>query len=219
NLRATLWEQWHAATGLRAVNGLGTTEMLTHFVSESMRVDCAGSMGRAVPGYTVELLDDAGLPAPRGERGRLAVIGPTGCRYIGDPERQRMAVQHGWNLTGDICDRDEDGRFWYVDRADDMIVSAGYNISPQEVERVVAEHPGVAACAVVGVPHETRGHAVRACVVLRDPHDATDAKAAEIQQYVKSVIAPYKYPREVRFIDELPRTATGKVQRYRLRGD
>ncbi len=219
NLRATLWEQWHAATGLRAVNGLGTTEMLTHFVSESMRVDCAGSMGRAVPGYTVELLDDAGLPVSRGERGRLAVIGPTGCRYIGDPERQRMAVQHGWNLTGDICDRDEDGRFWYVDRADDMIVSAGYNISPQEVERVVAEHPGVAACAVVGVPHETRGHAVRACVVLRDPHDATDAKAAEIQQYVKSVIAPYKYPREVRFIDELPRTATGKVQRYRLRGD
>ncbi|GMV02413.1 MAG: AMP-binding protein [Burkholderiaceae bacterium] len=217
NLRATLWEQWHAATGLRAVNGLGTTEMLTHFVSESMKVDCVGSMGRTVPGYTVELLDDTGVPVRRGERGRLAVIGPTGCRYIGDPERQRMAVQHGWNLTGDICDRDEDGCFWYVDRADDMIVSAGYNISPQEVERVVAEHPGVAACAVVGVPHETRGNVVRACVVLRDPRDATDATAGEIQQYVKSVLAPYKYPREVKFVDELPRTATGKVQRYRLR--
>lgn len=217
NLRAALWEQWHAATGLRAVNGLGTTEMLTHFVSESMAVDRVGSMGRAVPGYTVELLDSEGVPLPPGERGRLAVIGPTGCRYIGDPERQRIAVQGGWNVTGDVCERDEDGRLWYVDRADDMIVSAGYNISPQEVERVVGEHPKVVACAVVGVPNEARGNIVRACVVLRDPDDATDVTAGEIQQFVKSVLAPYKYPREVKFVDELPRTATGKVQRYLLR--
>ncbi|TAK85041.1 MAG: 2-aminobenzoate-CoA ligase [Betaproteobacteria bacterium] len=217
NLRTGLWEQWRAATGLRAVNGLGTTEMLTHFVSESMKVACIGSMGHAVPGYTVEILDSAGNPLPPGGRGRLAVIGPTGCRYIGDPERQGRAVQNGWNLTGDVCERDKEGCFWYVDRADDMIVSAGYNISPQEVERAVAEHPKVHACAVVGVPSDKRGNIVRACVVLRDARDASDATAAEIQQYVKSVLAPYKYPREVKFVEELPRTATGKIQRYRLR--
>ncbi|MDA8109500.1 MAG: AMP-binding protein [Betaproteobacteria bacterium] len=217
NLRTDLWERWRAATGTRVVNGLGTTEMLTHFVSESMRVECVGSMGHAVPGYTVEILDSESKPLPAGGRGRLAVIGPTGCRYIGDPERQGRAVQLGWNLTGDICERDKEGCFWYVDRADDMIVSAGYNISPQEVERVVAEHPKVHACAVVGVPSEARGNIVRACVVLRDPRDAAETTAAEIQQYVKSVLAPYKYPREVKFVDELPRTATGKIQRYRLR--
>jgi 2-aminobenzoate-CoA ligase len=217
NMRTGLWDRWRAATGLRTVNGLGTTEMLTHFVSESMKVACVGSMGHAVPGYRVEILDGEGQPLPPGGRGRLAVIGPTGCRYIGDPERQARAVQHGWNLTGDVCDRDKEGCFWYVDRADDMIVSAGYNISPQEVERAVAEHPKVHACAVVGVPHEARGNIVRACVVLRDPQEASDATVREIQQHVKAVLAPYKYPREVKFIDELPRTATGKIQRYRLR--
>jgi 2-aminobenzoate-CoA ligase len=217
NLRAGLWEQWRAATGVRIVNGLGTTEMLTHFVSESMAVACVGSMGHAVPGYRVEILDDAGQPLPPGGRGRLAVVGPTGCRYIGETERQRRAVQYGWNLTGDVCERDKEGCFWYVDRADDMIVSAGYNISPQEVERIVAEHPKVQSCAVVGVPHEARGNIVRACVVLRDPREAGEATALEIQQHVKSVLAPYKYPREVKFLQELPRTATGKIQRYRLR--
>jgi len=217
NLRTDLWEQWRAATGTRVVNGLGTTEMLGHFVSESMQVACVGSMGRAVPGYTVEILDDEGRPLPPGERGRLAVIGPTGCRYIGDPARQALAVQHGWNLTGDICERDAEGCFWYVDRADDMIVSAGYNISPQEVERAVLEHPKVYTCAVIGVPSETRGNIVRACVVLHDPRQASEATAAEIQSHVKSMLAPYKYPREVKFVDELPRTATGKIQRYRLR--
>jgi 2-aminobenzoate-CoA ligase len=217
NLRTALWEQWRAATGQRVVNGLGTTEMLTHFVSESMKVACVGSMGHAVPGYTVEILDDAGQPLPAGGRGRLAVFGPTGCRYIGDAERQSRAVQGGWNLTGDVCERDPEGCFWYVDRSDDMIISAGYNISPQEVERVLAEHPKVHSCAVVGVPNEARGNIVRACVVLHDPREAVEATALEIQQYVKSVLAPYKYPREVRFLDELPRTATGKIQRYRLR--
>jgi 2-aminobenzoate-CoA ligase len=217
NLRVPLWEQWRAATGVRIVNGLGTTEMLTHFVSETLKVACVGSMGHAVPGYNVQILDGEGRPLPPGGRGRLAVIGPTGCRYIGDPERQGLAVQNGWNLTGDVCERDKEGCFWYVDRADDMIVSAGYNISPQEVERTVAEHRKVLACAVVGVPHESRGNIVRACVVLRDPRDASDATVREIQQHVKAVLAPYKYPREVKFIDELPRTATGKIQRYRLR--
>lgn len=216
-MRSALWEQWRAATGVRTVNGLGTTEMLTHFVSESLRVECVGSMGYAAPGYRVEVLDDGGEPLPASGRGRLAVIGPTGCRYIGDPERQARAVQGGWNLSGDVCERDQDGRFWYVGRADDMIVSAGYNISPQEVEQAVAQHPKVDACAVVGVPSEARGNIVRACVVLRDARDASDATVAEIQQYVKSVLAPYKYPREVKFVDQLPRTATGKLQRYRLR--
>ena len=217
NLRTPLWHQWRDATGVRIVNGLGTTEMLTHFVSESMAVACVGSMGHAVPGYRVAVLDDDGQPLPRGGRGRLAVQGPTGCRYIGDPQRQGAYVAHGWNLTGDICERDAEGCFWYVDRADDMIVSAGYNISPQEVERAVAEHPKVAACAVVGVPNEVRGNVVRACVVLREPRAATPQTAREIQDFVKAALAPYKYPREVRFVDELPRTATGKIQRFRLR--
>jgi 2-aminobenzoate-CoA ligase len=219
NLRARQWEQWRDATGLRIVNGLGTTEMLTHFVSECMPVACVGSMGHAVPGYRVAILDDAGEPLPAGGRGRLAVKGPTGCRYVGDVERQRGYVHQGWNLTGDVCERDAEGCFWYVDRADDMIVSAGYNISPQEVERAVAEHPAVAACAVVGVPSEARGNVVRACVVLRDPRAATPGTAREIQDFVKATLAPYKYPREVRFLDELPRTATGKIQRFRLKGE
>jgi 2-aminobenzoate-CoA ligase len=217
NLRTRLWEQWRDATGVRIVNGLGTTEMLTHFVSESMAVACVGSMGHAVPGYRVAILDDDGQPLPPGGRGRLAVKGPTGCRYIGDPQRQRAYVDHGWNLTGDVAERDAEGCFWYVDRADDMIVSAGYNISPQEVERAMAEHPKVAACAVVGVPNEARGNIVRACVVLREPQAATPATARELQDFVKATLAPYKYPREVRFVDELPRTATGKIQRFRLR--
>jgi 2-aminobenzoate-CoA ligase len=217
HLRPRLWEEWRDATGIRVVNGLGTTEMLSHFVSEGMEGACAGSMGNAVPGYRVDILDDDGAPLGPGGRGRLAVTGPTGCRYIGDPQRQQDYVRNGWNLTGDVCERDAEGCFRYVDRADDMIVSAGYNISPQEVERAITEHPLVAACAVVGVPHEARGNVVRACVVLRDPHAATEATARGIQDFVKATLAPYKYPREVRFLDELPRTGTGKIQRFRLR--
>lgn len=217
NLRTQLWSDWRAATGRGIVNGLGTTEMLTHFVSESMQVASGGSMGRAVPGYTVRLIDDEGRPVACGERGRLAVIGPTGCRYIGDPARQQVAVQGGWNVTGDLCEQDPEGRLRYVDRADDMIVSSGYNISPQEIERVLCEHPKVVACAVVGVPDAARGNIVRACVVLRDPVEAGDATARELQEHVKAVLAPYKYPRDVRFLDTLPMTATGKIQRYRLR--
>jgi len=217
NLRERLFHDWREATGQRIVNGLGTTEMLTHFVSESMQVARGGSMGHAVPGYTVQVIDDEGRPVPKGERGRLAVIGPTGCRYIGDPDRQGLAVQNGWNVTGDLCEQDAEGCLRYVDRADDMIVSAGYNISAQEVERVVCDHPKVQACAVVGVPDPARGNVVRACVVLRDPADRSDATAREVQDYVKAVLAPYKYPRDVRFLDELPKTATGKIQRFLLR--
>lgn len=217
HMRPQLWEDWRQATGIRIVNGLGASELLTHFVSEYESVERPGSLGLPAPGYTVVVLDDEGLPLPPGNRGRLAVRGPTGCRYIGDPDRQRIAVQNGWNVTGDVCEQDGDGWFWYVDRGDDMIVSSGYNISPQEVERCVAEHPKVVECAVVGVDDPQRGRIVRACVVLDDRSLPSDALAREIQDFVKARIAPYKYPRDVKFFDELPKTATGKVQRYRLR--
>ena len=217
HLRLKLWEDWRDATGLRLVNALGSTEMVSHFVSESEAVAKVGSTGLAVPGFTACILDDQGNPLPPRERGRLAVRGPTGCRYLGDIDRQKIGVQFGWTMSGDLFEQDEDGYFWYVDRSDDMIVSSGYNISAQEVERVVLDHPKVLECAVIGVPDEARGKLVRACVVLRDPRDDSPATAREIQDYVKATIAPYKYPREVKFLDELPKTLTGKIQRYRLR--
>lgn len=217
HLRLKLWEDWRDKTGIRIVNGLGASELLTHVISEFETVERVGSMGLAVPGYTAVVMDDEGNPLPPGNRGRLAVRGPTGCRYIDDVDRQKIAVQNGWNMTGDVAEQDGDGWFWYVDRADDMIISSGYNISPLEVERCVLEHPKVAECAVVGVPHESRGNVVRACVVLTAGAVGDEALARELQEFVKSRIAPYKYPREVRFLDELPKTATGKIQRYRLR--
>ena len=217
HLRGALWQAWREATGVGIVNGLGMTELLSHCLSESEPVEHPGSTGRAVPGYTVCLLDDDGVPLPRGRRGRLAVRGPTGCRYLDDPERQAAFVRNGWNVTGDIMEQDEAGRFWYVDRSDDIIVSAGYNISAQEVERALSEHPDVAECAVVGVPDPVRGAILRACVVLREPRDNEAETADELGAFVRSLIATYKCPREFRFIEALPRTATGKVQRFRLR--
>lgn len=217
NLRQKLFDDWHEATGLKIVNGLGTTEMLTHFLSELPEVSRVGSTGLAVPGYTACVLDEAYRPLPPGNRGRLGVYGPTGCRYLADPERQQVAVRNGWNVTGDLVEQDADGWFWYVDRSDDMIVSSGYNISAQEVERIVAEHPKVAECAVVGVADPVRGKIVRACIVLRDENCSGDATAREIQDFVKATVAPYKYPREIRFLTELPKTQTGKIQRYLLR--
>jgi 2-aminobenzoate-CoA ligase len=217
HLRQKLFDDWYAATELPISNGIGMTEMLSHFISETMSVERVGSTGRPCPGYTACILDDEFKPVPRGNKGRLAVYGPTGCRYIGDPDRQQNMVRNGWNVTGDIMEQDADGWFWYVDRSDDMIISAGYNISAQEVERVVIDHPSVAECAVVGVPDPTRGRIVRACVVLRDPATASDSMAKEIQDFVKMTIAPYKYPREIKFLDALPKTLTGKIQRYQLR--
>ncbi len=193
------------------------TEMLTHFISETLEVECPGSMGRPIPGYSACVFDDDDNPLPFGNRGRLAVRGPTGGRYLDDIDRQRGFVRKGWNVTGDIVEQDADGRFWYAERADDMIVSAGYNISAQEVETVILDHPKVAECAVVSVPDATRGHIVRACVVLRDLSQDSDETAREIQDFVKATIAPYKYPRDIKFLEHLPRTPTGKVQRFRLR--
>lgn len=219
NLQIPLWERWHEQTGIRLINGFGTTEMICTFLSESMSVDRIGSAGRAVPGYTAELIDNEGRLMPPNSRGTLAVRGPTGCRYLDDLDQQKSFVQYGWNVTSDVFEKDRDGYFWFVDRADDMIISSGYNISPQEVERALSEHPLIRECAVVGVGDSARGKLVRACVVLNEPGRATQETVTALQEFVKNRIAPYKYPRDIRFYDELPKTYTGKIQRQRLRID
>ncbi len=175
-----------------------------------------GATGKEVPGYRAAVLDEEGNPVPPGTPGRLAVKGPTGCRYLADP-RQAEYVQKGWNLTGDTYVRDEDGYFHYLARRDDMIVSSGYNIAGPEVEEALAGHPAVSECCVVGAPDPQRGQLVTAYVVLRAGVAATPELVAELQEFAKQQIAPYKYPRAVEFIESLPRTSTGKIQRYVLR--
>lgn len=219
SLQTQLWKRWYERTGIRIVNGIGATEMLSHFSAESMAVDRIGSTGMAVPGYTIKLIDKDGQPLPKNSQGWIAIRGPTGCRYLGDVERQKNFVRNGWNVTGDVFVLDEEGYFWFVDRDDDMIVSSGYNISPQEVERVLVEHPLVNDCAIIGVKDSARGKLVRACVVLHDPSLASADTVRDIQEFVKHRIAPYKYPRDVRFYDVLPRTHTGKLQRTLLRDE
>jgi 2-aminobenzoate-CoA ligase len=201
---------------VKIIDGIGSTEMLHIFISSADDEIRPGSTGRVVPGYEAAILDDEGKPAGDGEPGRLAVRGPTGCRYLAD-DRQRSYVQDGWNLTGDTYTRDTDGYFWYQARSDDMIISAGYNIAGPEIEEVLLGHPDVAECGVVGVPDEARGQIVKAYVVLRDGAIGDEAKASELQDYVKRLIAPYKHPRAVQFLAALPRTSTGKLQRFRLR--
>ena len=216
HLPQAVWEEFHAKTGVKLIDGIGSTEMLHVFVSAADDDIRPGSTGKAVPGYRAEVLDDDGKPAPDGTPGALAVQGPTGCRYLADP-RQAKYVRDGWNLTGDTYVRDADGYVWYQARSDDMIVSSGYNIGAPEVERALEQHPDVVECAVVAKPDEQRGAIVHAVIVLRDgvPRDA--AKITELQDFTKTQIAPYKYPRSIEFADALPRTASGKVQRYRLR--
>ncbi|HEX8692269.1 MAG TPA: benzoate-CoA ligase family protein [Longimicrobium sp.] len=216
-LPAATFEAWREATGLRIVDGIGSTEMLHIFISAAGDQIRPGSTGKPVPGYTATLLDEGGSPVAPGELGRLAVKGPTGCRYLADPERQRAYVQNGWNITGDTYRMDEDGYFWYQARNDDMIISAGYNIAGPEVENALLEHPGVAECAVVGTPDEERGQVVTAFVVLREGWAPGEETAKELQDFTKRQIAPYKYPRRVEFVASLPRTQTGKLQRFRLR--
>ena len=211
------FEAWRQATGIRIIDGIGATEMLHIFISAAGDDIRPGATGRVVPGYEARVVDQDGNPLPPGTIGRLAVRGPTGCRYLDDEERQRAYVQRGWNITGDTYVMDEDGYFWYQARTDDMIISGGYNISGPEVEGVLLEHPGVSECGVVGVPDAERGQVVKAFVVLRPGTDASDATAKALQEWAKSQIAPYKYPRRIAFVDALPRTATGKLQRYRLR--
>jgi 2-aminobenzoate-CoA ligase len=185
--------------------------MLHIFISAAGEDIRPGSTGRAVPGYAATIVGPDGSELPAGEAGRLAVRGPTGCRYLDDP-RQAAYVQNGWNLTGDTFLRDDEGYFWYQARSDDMIISSGYNIAAPEVEEALLKHPSVAECAVVGVPDEARGMIVKAYVV-----SAGSVTATELQDFVKAEIAPYKYPRAVEFVTELPKTATGKLQRFRLR--
>ena len=218
-LPRSVWEGFHAATGLKIIDGIGSTEMLHIFLAAADEDIRPGSTGRPVPGYQVAVLDDDGRPVPDGVVGRLAVKGPTGCRYLGD-DRQRTYVQDGWNVTGDAYLRDADGYYWYQSRVDDMIVSAGYNIAGPEVEDALLAHPDVVECAVVGAPDPDRGMVVQAHVVLRGGTPAgraADRRAAELKGFVKEQIAPYKYPRSVIFVDRLPRTASGKLQRFRLR--
>ena len=217
HLPVATFEKWRAATGLRIVDGIGSTEMLHIFISAAGNDIHPGATGRVVPGYRARIIDGDGNDVPPGTIGHLAVQGPTGCRYLDDVERQRVYVKNGWNLPGDSYRMDEDGYFWYQARTDDLIVSSGYKISGPEVENALLDHPSVQECGVVGIPDEERGSIVKAFVVLRPGIPATEATMKELQEFVKSQIAPYKYPRSIEFVSALPRTETGKLQRYRLR--
>jgi 2-aminobenzoate-CoA ligase len=207
---------WKQASGIEIIDGIGSTELLHIFISHDEAHAKPGATGTPVPGYVACVLDDAGQPLPPGQVGRLAVKGPTGCRYLAD-ERQRQYVRNGWNLTGDAYLVDSDGSFVYQARTDDMIISGGYNIAGPEVESALLLHPKVAECGVVGVPDDERGQIVKAFVVLRTGHVPSAELTRELQDFVKQTIAPYKYPRAIVFRDVLPRTETGKLQRFRLR--
>ncbi|MCH9012698.1 MAG: AMP-binding protein [Proteobacteria bacterium] len=210
------FEAWRDATGIEIINGIGTTEMLHIFISAAGADIRPGATGKPIPGYEAMVVDEAMNPLPPGEVGRLAVRGPTGCRYLAD-ERQTSYVVDGWNLTGDAYKTDADGYFWFQARTDDMIVSAGYNISGPEVEEALMAHDLVRDCAVVAAPDEERGSIVKAFVILGPGNPGTPALVEALQNFVKQTIAPYKYPRAVVFVDSLPRTETGKVQRFKLR--
>jgi 2-aminobenzoate-CoA ligase len=213
--RAT-FDAWQAATGLKILDGIGATEMLHIFIGSPEPEIRPGATGRPVPGYEARVIDAAGNEVPPNTIGRLAVRGPTGCRYLAD-KRQRQYVQNGWNVTGDTYLMDDDGYFWYQARSDDMIVSAGYNIAGPEVEAALLAHPAVAECGVVGAPDEERGQIVKAYVVLHPGHAGDTAMTKTLQDYVKATIAPYKYPRAIDYVATLPRTQTGKLQRFELR--
>jgi 2-aminobenzoate-CoA ligase len=210
------WQLVADRLGLELIDGIGATEMLHIFIAAAGAEIRPGATGKPVPGYRAKVVDARGREVPPGTVGRLAVQGPTGCRYLADP-RQRDYVQHGWNLTGDSFVMDDDGYFWFQARADDMIVSAGYNIAGPEVENALLTHPAVAECAVIGQPDAERGQIVKACVVLRVGLVGDEALVKELQSHVKQTIAPYKYPRRIAFLEQLPKTATGKLQRFRLR--
>jgi 2-aminobenzoate-CoA ligase len=215
-LPTATFDAWKDATGIELMDGIGATEMLHIFIAAPQGRIRPGSTGIPVPGYEAVVLDETGDPVPDGTPGRLAVRGPTGCRYLADP-RQRTYVAHGWNITGDTYVRDADGYFWYQARSDDMIVSSGYNIAGPEVESCLLMHPSVAECGVVGQPDADRGMIVKAYIVLKAGTDASPVLAKALQDYVKAEIAPYKYPRAIAFVAALPRTNTGKLQRFALR--
>jgi 2-aminobenzoate-CoA ligase len=216
HLPKSVWDEVYRQTGIRVIDGIGSTEMLHIFIASSGDDIRPGATGRAVPGYRAKIVDAAGAPVPDGVAGLLAVQGPTGCRYL-DDQRQHEYVRDGWNLTGDVFVRDPDGYYWFQARADDIIVASGYKIAGPEVEAVLLEHAGVREAAVVGVPHAERGTVVKAFVVPADPAAAGEELAGELRALVRASIAPYKCPREIEFVAALPRTTTGKVQRAVLR--
>ncbi len=210
------FDAWLAATGIKILDGIGATEMLHIFIGSPESEVRPGATGRPVPGYEARVIDADGNEVPPNTIGRLAVRGPTGCRYLAD-KRQRQYVQNGWNVTGDTYLMDGDGYFWYQARSDDMIVSAGYNIAGPEVEAALLAHPAVAECGVVGASDEERGQIVKAYVVLRGGYSGDAACTKMLQEHVKATIAPYKYPRAIEYVAALPRTQTGKLQRFELR--
>jgi 2-aminobenzoate-CoA ligase len=210
------WDAWHEATGVKIMDGIGSTEMLHIFIGSNEDDMRPGATGRPVRGYEAMVTDEAGHELPAGTIGQLAVRGPTGCRYLAD-RRQTNYVRNGWNVTGDTYVMDADGYFWFQARSDDMIISSGYNIAGPEVESVMLTHPAVAECGVVGASDAERGQIVKAYVVLRAGHAGDAALTKALQDFVKAEIAPYKYPRAIEYVTSLPRTETGKLQRFRLR--
>jgi 2-aminobenzoate-CoA ligase len=207
---------WKDASGIEMLDGIGATEMFHIFISSPPESVKRGAIGQVVPGYEARIVDEHGNELPRGTVGRLAVRGPTGCKYLAD-ERQARYVQDGWNFPGDAFLQDEDGYFFYQARTDDMIITAGYNVAGPEVEASLLLHPAVAECGVVGRPDDERGMVVVAYVVLKPSHTPDAATVQALQDHVKRDLAPYKYPRDVRFVNQLPRTETGKLQRFALR--
>ena len=209
-------DAFEQATGIQIIDGIGATEMIHIFISSPPETARRGAIGQVVPGYEARIVDDLMNTLPVGEVGRLAVRGPTGCRYL-DDDRQLTYVKDGWNLTGDTFRMDDDGYFFYQARSDDMIVSAGYNIAGPEVEDALLAHEAVAECGVVGIQDDERGQLVKATVVLKPGYERSPELVKTLQDWVKTRIAPYKYPRVIEFADTLPRTETGKLQRFRLR--
>jgi 2-aminobenzoate-CoA ligase len=215
-LPAPIYEAWMAKTGKPLLDGIGSTEMLHIFISNRLDDSGPGRTGKPVSGYEAIIVDDDMRELPRGETGKLAVRGPTGCRYMAD-ERQKTYVRDAWNLTGDTFIQDEHGYFHFAARSDDMIISAGYNIAGPEVEAALLLHPDVSECAVIGAPDEARGQIVQAHIMLCAGVAADELTVKRLQDHVKQVIAPYKYPRSIKFVEALPKTATGKIQRFQLR--
>lgn len=216
-LPAKVWQDWYDETGIEIVDGIGSTEMLHIFISNNDQFMKKGTTGKPVTGYEAKIIDDEGNEVPIGVPGRLAVRGITGCKYLNREDKQREYVQNGWNITGDIYKKDEEGYFCFVARGDDMIISSGYNIGAVEVESVLLLHEEIMECAVVGLPDDERGMLVCANIVLNDHSKASDDLVRSIQDWFKENAAPYKYPRMIRFMESLPKTETGKIQRFKLK--
>lgn len=212
-----VWQDWYEVTGLKIIDGIGATEMLHIFISSNEENMKPGATGLAVTGYEAKIIDANGNEVPKNEPGRLAVRGITGCKYLNREDKQREYVENGWNITGDIFRQDEAGYFYFVARGDDMIISSGYNIAAIEVESVLLTHEAILECAVVGLPDEERGMLVCAHIVLKEQHLEGNDLKIQIQNWFKSAAAPYKYPRIINFVDSLPKTETGKIQRFKLK--